>query len=174
MRILNLQGMHEPYHNYNYEMIKHGIPEANITTINTDLCNMKPSALIHDCNLEEYDIVVANCFGGIYGYIVGGIQKIPTILINPMIPPMKYIYQLFPSYKYINQLPEIWNTYDNINHNVHLLLGDNDVTVDPVLTQHSVYAISVNHFEEGHTPVGDMFEYILINKIQGLGGNYES
>lgn len=171
MQILNLHGLNESCYNYNYNMIKSGIDDAEIQIFDLDLKHIKPTAFIHDCMLYEYDIVVANCFGGVYGYIVGGLQCIPTILINPMIPPMNYIDQLGKNYKFKNQLPNIWNQYSGTNKKIHLLLGDNDVTTDPVLTQRSLNYISVNHFEEGHTPVGDMFEYVLVNKIKGLCEN---
>lgn len=168
MKILNLHGINEFCYNYNYDIMKHNIDDAEITCIDVDLKKIKPEAFVFNCTLDTYDVVVGACFGGFYGYIVGKILNIPAILINPMIPPLNYVLDECPEYRFRNQLHEMWNTHKHTNRNIHLFLGDNDVTVHQSDILNNIKPISINHFDEGHTPVGQMFEIILCETLQNI------
>lgn len=138
MRILNLHGFSGSSENTNYRMIRQASPGSEIVSETIDYENTSPKAIIKKyCNDGAFDIVVGNSFGGFLAYVIGAKLDVKTVLTNPCVPPADYITKLLESYRYTDELEELWNRYHGKNYNCHVLLGRDDEVIDP----HNTYRL---------------------------------
>lgn len=156
MKILNLHGLFGHAENFNYHILKSNF-DCEIISPQIDFTK-SPSSIFIELT-DKYDLIVANSFGGFFGYILG--RYCPTILCNPCIPPHKYILDLVPDYKYVDELQDYWNIYKGQNNNVILMLGVNDEIIDHQVTLKELDYKLPYTFEEGHKLQSPTFEYIL-------------
>lgn len=144
MRILNLHGLGGSFDNTNYRMIRNASPSAEIVSETIDYENISPKAIVEKyCHYGDFDIVVGNSFGGFFAYIIGTRLKIKTILINPCVPPAEYIPKLVDGYKFTAELEELWNNYQNKNHNCFAMIGRDDEILDSHITERLLRTIGV-------------------------------
>lgn len=138
MKILNLHGLNGSSENTNYKFLSEyfkGRDDVEIISPQIDYANRDPYAIFGELVCSgDINLVVGNSFGGFFAYLLGYFWTTKTILINPCIPPAKYIPTLAPGYKYTEELEEMWNACKNLNYSYTMLLGDSDDVIDIDIT----------------------------------------
>ena len=160
MKILNLHGLLGHSENFNYHVIKDNF-DCEIISPQIDYTE-SPSSIFKKLN-DNYDLIVANSFGGFFGYVLG--LGVPTILCNPCIPPYKYILNFINDYKYVDELKDYWEIYKGQNKKVTLILGMNDDVIDPYLTLEELEGVVPYTVDEGHKLKSKTFESILKHEV---------
>ena len=135
MKILNLHGLNGSSKNTNYRFLSEYFAnkeDVEIVSPQLDYATHSPSTILAEIitACPNPDIIVGNSFGGFFAYIAAVYTGAKLLLINPCIPPHKYIKDLVPDYKYTDILKDLWNRYSNVHVQYDLLLGDNDTVLD--------------------------------------------
>ena len=161
--ILNLHGLFGESENFNYRILNDAFSnKLEIISPSIDF-EANPYSILEMLRVKDFDLIVANSFGGFFGYIFSSIMDVPAILCNPCIPPEDYILNLVPNYRYIEDLKDLWNTHKNSNSKIVSILGQNDVVIDPYKTAYLFHIENkpIYTVNEGHKLCGPTFEYIL-------------
>ena len=164
MKILNLHGLNGSAHNTNYQFLSKyysGREDVEIISPQIDYASCSPYEVINILYDNIFaDIVVGNSFGGFFAYVFSAISGQKALLINPCVPPHKYIGNLVPEYKYLDELTHIWEAvYKHKPSNYSLLLGDIDEVIDTITTLNTLndckdYTI----ISGGHSLKGEAYE----------------
>lgn len=165
MKILNLHGLNGSSHNTNYNtLVKYFKDRDDVEIISPqiDYENISPSVLLLNL-IQEFnnpDIIVGNSFGGFFAYILGlFFSKAKTILVNPCIPPYKYIPKLVSNYKYSEELEKIWKVHEIYEPEYSVLLGDSDEVLDINVTLYFLSSKSkFTIIPGGHSLKGEEYE----------------
>lgn len=172
MRILNLHGLNGSSKNTNYRFLAEyykGRDDVEIISPQLDYSNISPSTILVDILTVCPDptIIVGNSFGGFFAYLVGAMTGVKTFLINPCIPPHKYIKNLVPDYQYSDILEYIWNRFSIVNIDYEMLLGDNDNVLDIQTTLNTLYAANSKSkiIAGGHSLSGEEYEKWFKEKL---------
>lgn len=172
MRILNLHGLNGSSNNTNYKFLSEYYKDRDdveIISPQLDYANISPSTLLVDILTEcpDPDIIVGNSFGGFFAYLIGAMTGVKTYLINPCIPPHKYIKNLVPDYLYSDLLEHLWNKFSIIHIDYEMLLGDNDNILDIQTTLNTLYAASSKSkiIAGGHSLSGKEYENWFKEKL---------
>lgn len=165
MIILNLHGLNGSSNNTNFKFLTKYYENRRYVKIispQLDYATYSPSTILAEivAMCPNPDIIVGNSFGGFFAYIVAAFTNAKLLMINPCIPPHRYIKNLVPDYKYCDILENIWNRYANMHIQYNLLLGDNDKVLDIKTTLNSLNPESnrVKIISGGHSLSGKEYE----------------
>jgi len=132
MKILNIHGLNGSNTNTNYKLLCSEFPGAEIVSPQIDYESNSPEDIL--ANLKSLcpnpDLIVGNSFGGFFAYILGSCTGTKTLLVNPCIPPDKYIPNLVSGYRFKESLLALWSTYADTNSNYFVILGNEDKVLD--------------------------------------------
>lgn len=106
-KILNLHGLFGNPENFNYKVLNSSFSDISEVISPSIDFESDPYSILKMLLEEDFDLIVANSFGGFFGYILSNIKNIPAILCNPCIPPSNYILNLVPEYKYVEDLKNL-------------------------------------------------------------------
>lgn len=140
MKILNLHGLNGSSENTNYRFLSEyfkGREDVEIISPQLDYATRDPYGVFGELltAYDDVDLIVGNSFGGFFAYLLCGLYRKKTILINPCIPPARYIPKLSPGYAYTKELEEIWNKIGTCKiDNYVMLLGKDDEVLDTNIT----------------------------------------
>lgn len=134
--ILNLHGLNGNSHNTNYKVLAEQYSAEDILSPQIDYVMTSPAEILD--RLKEYkniDYIVGNSFGGFYAYILSNLCSVPCLLVNPCIPPDKYIPKLVSDYRYSEQLTELTRKYENNHQPTYVILGMEDEVLSAAYTE---------------------------------------
>lgn len=150
--ILNLHGLNGSAHNTNYKLLSEIYSEEVIVSPQIDYAITLPSNILD--RLKEYknvSYVVGNSFGGFYAYVLSNICNIPCLLVNPCIPPQKYIPSLVKGYEYTEELTRLMKKYVKNPQPVYMILGMNDEVLSPAYTEQIMKVTKIWKIDGGHS-----------------------
>ncbi len=158
--ILNLHGLNGSAHNTNYKLLLKSYSEDIIFSPQIDYVKTSPIKILD--SLKAYrniNYVVGNSFGGFFAYILSNIYKIPCLLVNPCIPPERYIPFLVKEYAFADELAFLMSEYiDNIQP-IYMILGMEDHVLSPAYTEQIIKAAKVWKIHGGHSLSGNELFY---------------
>lgn len=162
MKILNIHGLNGSHNNTNFKILKDMFPEADIVSPQIDYVNVSPKIIISSIvsTLDDVDLIVGNSFGGFFAYIIGSMKGAKTLLVNPCIPPDKYIPNLVNGYEYRKILSDLWAEYADTNCDYSVILGNADKVLDINTTLNYLKPSDsrLAIIEGGHSLKGEVFE----------------
>ena len=165
MKILNLHGLNGSCTNTAYRFLSEYYKDAKSVEIispQLDYAVNSPYSILDEIRIQcsDPDIVVGTSFGGFFAYIVGATLGCKTVLINPCIPPHRYIPKLVSDYKYTDILELIWSKYSQISLDYNMILGNNDTVLDIQTTLNNLCTPVDNYtiISGGHSLNGEEYE----------------
>ena len=163
--VLNLHGLNGSSHNTNYTLLMELYSEDYVISPQMDYAVISPTEVLS--RLKEYkdiDYVVGNSFGGFYAYVLSNMLHIPCILVNPCIPPDKYIPSLVEGYAFTDELTDLIDRYSDNFQPVYMILGIDDDVLSPVYTEQIVNATKLWKIQGGHSLSGNQQFYFVFKK----------
>ena len=158
--ILNLHGLNGSAHNTNYKLLLKLYSEDIIFFFFFDYVKTSPIKILD--SLKAYrniNYVVGNSFGGFFAYILSNIYQIPCLLVNPCIPPERYIPFLVEDYEFVNELAFLMSEYADNVQSVYMILGMEDHVLSPAYTEQIIKAAKVWKVHGGHSLSGNELFY---------------
>lgn len=157
--ILNLHGLYGSAHNTNYRLLLKEYTEDTIISPQIDYATTSPTEILDRLKKYEYvDYIVGNSFGGFYAYILSNMCNIPCLLVNPCIPPDKYIPSLVEGYAYTDELFRLTKEYIINPQPTYMILGMDDEVLSPTYTEQFIQADKLWKIRGGHSLSGnDLF-----------------
>lgn len=174
--VLNLHGLNGSSHNTNYTLLMELYSEDYVISPQIDYAVISPTEVLR--RLKEYkdiDYVVGNSFGGFYAYVLSNMLHIPCLLVNPCIPPDRYIPSLVEGYAFTEELADLMDRYSNNLQPVYMILGMDDDILSPVYTEQIVNVTKLWKIQGGHSLSGNQQFYDVFIKavaeMKHLQGN---
>lgn len=157
--ILNLHGLNGSAYNTNYKLLLKEYAENAIISPQIDYAVTSPTELLDRLKkYENIDYIVGNSFGGFYAYILSNICNIPCLLVNPCIPPAKYIPSLVEGYAFTDELVRLTKEYNTNPQPTYMILGMDDELLLPTYTEQFIQADQLWKIRGGHRLSGnDLF-----------------
>lgn len=150
--ILNLHGLNGSAHNTNYKLLLEIYSHAEVISPQIDYAKTSPAKILD--RLKQYngiDYVVGNSFGGFYAYVLSNVSNIPCLLVNPCIPPQKYIPSLVEGYEHTEELTRLMKRYAKNSQPVCMILGMNDDVLSPSYTEQIMKVTKIWKIDGGHS-----------------------
>lgn len=158
--ILNLHGLNGSAYNTNYKLLLKNYAEDAIISPQIDYTITSPTDLLDRLKIyEDVDFIVGNSFGGFYAYILSNIYNIPCLLVNPCIPPDKYIPSLVKGYAYTDELVHLTKKYITNPQPTYMILGMDDEVLLPTHTEQFIQADKLWKIRGGHSLSGNGLFY---------------
>lgn len=154
--VLNLHGLNGSSYNTNYTLLMELYSQGYIISPQIDYAVTSPAELLN--RLKEYkdiDYVVGNSFGGFYAYVLSEMLHVPCLLVNPCIPPEKYLPSLVGEYAFIDELTNLTDGYSNNSQPVYMILGMEDDVLLPACTERIVNVTKLWKIHGGHSLSGN-------------------
>ncbi len=154
--ILNLHGLNGSSHNTNYKLLLEMYSEDVIVSPQIDYVKTSPLKIID--RLKQYkdiDYIVGNSFGGFYAYVLSNMCNIPCLLVNPCIPPERYIPSLVEGYAFTDELVYLMKGYFHNPQPVYMILGMEDDVLSPAYTEQIMNVTRVWKIDGGHSLSGN-------------------
>jgi len=162
--ILNLHGLNGNSHNTNYKILTEQYPAEDIISPQIDYVMASPTEILS--SLKEYkniDYIVGNSFGGFYAYILSNLCNVPCLLVNPCIPPDKYIPKLVIDYRFSEQLTELTRKYENNHQPTYVILSMEDEVLSAAYTEQILNATKLWKIHGKHSLSGNA-EFLRVFK----------
>ena len=103
--ILNLHGLNGSSYNTNYKLLIDLYSKDFIISPQMDYILTSPTEILDRLKrYKDIDYIVGNSFGGFYAYVLSNMCNIPCLLVNPCIPPERYIPFLVEEYEFTDEL----------------------------------------------------------------------
>lgn len=154
--VLNLHGLNGSAHNTNYELLLEMYSKEKIISPQIDYAGMSPVKILDILKQnDDIDYIVGNSFGGFYAYVLSNVCNVPCLLVNPCIPPEKYIPVLVKEYPFTDELIYLMKMYSNNPQTVYMILGIDDDVLSPTDTEQIVDFTKVWKISGGHSMVGN-------------------
>lgn len=173
--ILNLHGLNGSSHNTTYALLMEIYSEDRIISPQMDYVMTSPIEILD--RLKEYeniDYIVGNSFGGFYAYVLSNMRNVPCLLVNPCIPPDRYIPLLVEGYAYTDELIHLMSQYFNNSQEVYMILGMEDDVLSPTYTEQIMEVTKLWKINGGHSLSGNQQFYSVfkegVKKIEVLIG----
>lgn len=166
--VLNLHGLNGSPHNTTYKLLLGRYPEEMVVSPQIDYEKTSPVELVE--RLKWYkgiDFIVGNSLGGFYAYILGNICHVPCLLVNPCIPPERYIPSLVEGYKFTDELAYLMEEYFYNRQEVYMVLGMGDDVLSPVYTEQVMDVTKVWKIDGGHSLSGNEEFYSVFYEALG-------
>lgn len=163
--ILNLHGLNGSSHNTNYKLLVNMYSEDMIFSPQIDYAITSPTEILD--KLKEYEninYIVGNSFGGFYAYVLSNMCNIPCLLVNPCIPPERYIPSLVEGYAYIDELVNLMDKYSFNPQPIYMILGMEDTVLSPAYTEKILSVTEVWKIKGGHSLSGNQQFYSVFRK----------
>lgn len=161
--VLNIHGLYGNQYNTNYKELIKRYSESEIISPQIDFVGTSPFEVLDSLKvISDVDFVVGNSFGGFFAYLLSCIYDVDCILINPCIPPAKYIPNLVVDYPaaYSNELKNLFDNYFGHTSKYHLILGENDDVISSVCTR-QLFSKNTTVINGGHRLSGTEFSTIF-------------
>lgn len=158
--ILNLHGFNGKSHNTNYKLLCNTYSEDMILSPQIDYATTSPAEILE--RLKKYkniSYIVGNSFGGFYAYVLSNMCGIPCLLVNPCIPPARYIPSLVEGYTYTDELINLMDKNFFNQQPVYMILGMDDTVLSPGYTEKLLDVTKVWKINGGHSLSGNQQFY---------------
>lgn len=163
--ILNLHGLNGSSHNTTYSLLVDMYSQEYVISPQIDYVMKSPAEILERLSqYESINLVVGNSFGGFYAYILSNMCHIPCLLVNPCIPPDKYIPFLVEGYAYTNELVNLMKKYHNNSQMIYMILGIDDNVLCPDYTERIVDFTKLWKINGGHSLSGNQKFYDIFRK----------
>ena len=164
-RVLNLHGLYGNADNAAYRELLKILPAECVEAPQIAYETTEPYEIFRTYLDKEYDLIVGTSFGGFYALVLGALLNVPTVVMNPCVPPEKYIPGLVPGYEYTEQLQEAWDCFkdrtkgwrcrerDGIKRYTGkciAILGTEDELLDAKLTEEVLPVMQIEKIAKGH------------------------
>lgn len=163
--ILNLHGLNGSAHNTNYKLLLELYAEDSLISPQIDYAVTSPEQILKD--LQKYkkiDYIVGSSFGGFFAYILSNMCSLPCILVNPCIPPDRYIPSLVEEYAFTDQLVSLMAQYASNPQPVYMILGMEDEVLSSVYTEQMVAAAKLWKISGRHSLSGNQQFYSVFRE----------
>lgn len=163
--ILNLHGLDGSAHNTNYKLLMELYAKDFIISPQIDYAVTSPEKILED--LQEYkemDYIVGNSFGGFFAYILSNMCSLPCLLVNPCIPPDRYIPSLVEEYAFTDELVSLMEQYSDNVQPIYMILGMEDEVLSPIYTEKIIAATKLWKISGGHSLSGNQQFYSIFRK----------
>lgn len=163
--ILNLHGLNGSAYNTNYKLLSEMYSKDVIISPQIDYAVTSPTKIVE--RLKKYknvSYIVGNSFGGFFAYILSNIYNIPSLLVNPCIPPYRYIPSLVDGYAYTDELINLMEDYAFHPQPVYMILGMDDTVLSPVYTEQLLKVTEIWKINGGHSLSGNQQFYSVFSK----------
>ena len=164
--IINIHGLYGTAENVNYKILSKLYPVSEIYSPQIQFENRSPSSIMGELNaVKNIDFVVGNSLGGFFAYVLSAKRNCPCLLVNPCIPPTKYMKD--PSFgypeKFLDELKQLQESAEAIKiHqpvcNTFVILGKDDEVLDSRFTKSYLKNVELYEIEGGHRISGTAFK----------------
>lgn len=163
--ILNLHGLNGNASNTNYNLLLKKYPADMIVSPQIDYAITSPTKILNKLRqYEDIDYIVGNSFGGFYAYLLSNMCHIPCLLVNPCIPPDKYIPSFVEGYAYTDELVSFMKVYAPNPQPVYMILGMDDEILSPDYTEQTIKADKLWKIRGGHSLSGNNLFYSVFQE----------
>ena len=163
--ILNLHGLNGSAYNTNYKLLLKTYSEDMIISPQIDYATTSPIEILE--RLKEYkniSYIVGNSFGGFFAYILSNMCNVPCLLVNPCIPPDRYIPSLVEGYAYTDELIHLMEDYSFHQQSIYMILGIDDTVLSPVYKEQLLNVTEIWKINGGHSLSGNKQFYSVFSK----------
>lgn len=163
--ILNLHGLNGSSYNTNYKLLIDLYSKDFIISPQMDYILTSPTEILDRLKrYKDIDYIVGNSFGGFYAYVLSNMCNIPCLLVNPCIPPERYIPFLVEEYKFTDELINLM-AENLMNPNpVYMILGMQDDVLLPAYTEQIVHTTKVWKIQGGHSLSNNQLFYSVFKE----------
>ena len=156
--ILNLHGLYGAAENTNYKILTESYSASEIYSPQIHYENRSPNDIVDELSaIKGISSVVGNSFGGFFAYVLSAKWACPCLLVNPAVPPTKYIRGLVPDYpeEFLNELKQLEDsalatkTHQSLC-DTFVILGKHDDVIDSNFTKGYLKNVELYEAEEGH------------------------
>lgn len=173
--VLNLHGLYGNARNTNYQLLAGLYSENCIISPQIDYAETSPVEILDELKeYKEIDYVVGNSFGGFFAYMLSNMHHMPCLLVNPCIPPQRYITSLVKGYAFTDELIWLMGKYPHNSYLVYIILGMEDHVLSPANTEQIMNAARLWKIHGGHSFSGnEQFGAVFIKaveEVERLGG----
>lgn len=171
--ILNLHGLNGSASNTNYNLLLEKYPADMIISPQIDYAITSPAKILDKLRTHKnIDYIVGNSFGGFYAYLLSNMYHVPCLLVNPCIPPDKYIPSFVEGYAYTDELVSFMKAYATNPQPVYMILGMDDEVLSPDYTEQTIKADKLWKIRGGHSFSGNTSFYSVfqqaVNEIASI------
>ena len=167
--IINIHGLYGTAENVNYKILSKLYPVSEIYSPQIQFEDCSPSSIMGELNaVKNIDFVVGNSLGGFFAYALSAKRNRPCLLVNPCIPPTKYMKD--PSFgypeKFLDELKQLQESAEAIKiHqpvcNTFVILGKDDEVLDSRFTKSYLKNVELYEIEGGHRISGTAFKKLM-------------
>lgn len=163
--ILNLHGLNGSAHNTNYKLLLKMYSEDMIVSPQIDYAITSPIKILERLKgYKNVSYIVGNSFGGFYTYILSNMCNTPCLLVNPCIPPDRYIPSLVEGYAYTSELINLMDEYSLHPQPVYMILGMDDTVLSSAYTEQLLDITELWEISGGHSLSGNQHFYSVFSK----------
>lgn len=163
--ILNLHGLNGSAHNTCYKSLLEVYAEDFIISPQIDYAVTSPVKILKDLRAyKEIDFIVGNSFGGFFAYVLSNMCSLPCLLVNPCIPPDRYIPSLVGEYAFTDELVSLMAQYSDNVQSVYMILGMEDEVLSPICTEKMVASTKLWKISGKHSFSGNQLFYSVFRK----------
>lgn len=165
--VLNLHGLNGSSHNTNYRLLIEQYSYDYVISPQINYAVTSPKEILN--RLKEYkniDYVVGNSFGGFFAYVLSYMLHIRCLLVNPCIPPERYIPSLVEEYTFTEELANLIDGYFNNTQPVYMILCMDDDVLSPDYTEKIVKVTKLWKIHGGHSLSGNkQFSSVFLEAV---------
>ena len=167
--IVNIHGLYGTAENVNYKILSklYSVPEIYSPQIHFE--NRSPNSIVEELTaIKNIDFIVGNSLGGFFAYVLSAKRNCPCLLVNPCIPPTKYIGKLVLEYpkKFLDELEQLEESAEAVKiHqpicNTFVILGRDDEVLDSKFTKNYLKNVELYELDGGHRISGTAFKKLM-------------
>lgn len=175
--IVNIHGLYGNAENVNYTILTKLYPASEIYSPQMHFEDRSPNGIVDELNaVKDIDFIVGNSFGGFCAYVLSAKRNRPCLLVNPCIPPTKYLGELVPGYpkQFLNELKQLEEyacatKFQRPVCDTFVILGKDDDLLDPGFTKEHLKNVELYEVDGGHKLSGAAFQKLMGEIIGKMG-----
>ena len=167
--IINIHGLYGIAKNVNYKILSKLYSAAEVYSPQIHFEDRSPNGIVDELNaIKDIDLIVGNSLGGFYAYVLSAKRNCPCLLVNPCIPPTKYLEKLVLGYpeEFMNELKQLEEyvcaaKFHQPVCNTFVILGKDDDLLDPKFTKDYLKNVELHEIDGGHKISGAAFRKLM-------------
>ena len=167
--ILNIHGLYGTAENVNYKILSKLYSASRVYSPQIHFEDRSPNSIVAELKaIGDIDFIVGNSLGGFYAYVLSAKRNCPCLLVNPCIPPTKYLGELVQGYseEFLNELKQLEEYVCGAKFyqpvcNTFVILGKDDELLDSKFTKDYLKNVELHEIDGGHRISGAAFRKLM-------------
>ena len=164
--LVNIHGLHGTAENSSYKILSKLYSDSDIFSPQIYFEDRSPKSIFNELNsIKDIRLVVGNSLGGAFAYALSAERNCPCLLVNPCIPPARYLKNPELGYpeKFLNEIEQLAESACRVKFHqptcdTFVILGKDDELLDSQFTKNYLKNVELYEMDGGHRLSGTAFK----------------